>query len=156
MGFSAVHRKWGGIDVNAELGVMPYDGQDIIAEMTVDIDFQNKKKVSKEPYNTDDMVKEFLMQFPNQAFTVGQPVLFQFRNMPLTMATVKSIETADLKAIASGKTGCTRKANFGVTMPDTGITFEKGEGSQIFLAGKAKGKMVRFFLKKKKLILIFM
>lgn len=145
VGFSAVHRKWGAIDVNAEMSVTPYDGHEFIAELTLDIDFQNKKKVSKEPYNTDDMVKEFLMQFPAQAFTVGQPVLFQYKTMPLTMATVKSIEVADLNAIKSGKAGSatTKKANFGITLPDTAIIFEKGEGSQIFLAGKAKGKMVR-------------
>jgi len=145
VGFSAVHRKWGAIDVNADLSVTPYDGHEFIAELTLDIDFQNKKKVSKESYNTDDMVKEFLMQFPAQAFTVGQPVLFQYKTMPLTMATVKSIEVADLNAIKSGKAGSatTKKANFGITLPDTAIIFEKGEGSQIFLAGKAKGKMVR-------------
>lgn len=143
VGFSAVHRKWGAIDVNAEMSVSPYDGHDFIAELTLDIDFQNKKKISKEAYNTDDMVKEFLMQFPAQAFTVGQPVLFQYKTMPLTMATVKSIEVADLNAIKSGKTTTTKKANFGITLPDTAIIFEKGEGSQIFLAGKAKGKMVK-------------
>ena len=125
---------------------MPYDNPEFIAEMVLDIDFQNKKKVSKEPYNTDDMVKEFLFAFPSQAFSVGQPVLFQFQNLPLTMATVKSILVADIQALKSGKQGVTKQANFGVTLPDTGITFEKGEGSQIFLAGKAKGKMVRFFL----------
>merc|ERR1712223_819656 len=92
-------------------------------------------------YNTDDMVKEFLFAFPSQAFSVGQPVLFQFQNLPLTMATVKSILVADIQALKSGKQGVTKQANFGVTLPDTGITFEKGEGSQIFLAGKAKGKM---------------
>jgi len=145
VGFSAVHRKWGAIDVNAEMSVTPYDGHEFIAELKLDIDFQNKKKVSKEPYNTDDMVKEFLQQFPAQAFTVGQPVLFQYKTMPLTMATVKSIEVADLNAIKSGKAGSstTKKANFGITLPDTAIIFEKGEGSQIFLAGSAKGKMVK-------------
>jgi len=145
VGFSAVHRKWGAIDVNCEMSVTPYDGHEFIAELKLDIDFQNKKKVSKEPYNTDDMVKEFLQQFPAQAFTVGQPVLFQYKTMPLTMATVKSIEVADLNAIKSGKAGSstTKKANFGITLPDTAIIFEKGEGSQIFLAGSAKGKMVK-------------
>ena len=130
------------------MSVTPYDGHEFIAELTLDIDFQNKKKVSKEPYNTDDMVKEFLQQFPAQAFTVGQPVLFQYKTMPLTMATVKSIEVADLNAIKSGKAGSstTKKANFGITLPDTAIIFEKGEGSQIFLAGSAKGKMVRLFI----------
>ena len=74
---------------------------------------------------------------------MGQPLFFQYKNMPLTMCTVKSIAVADINAIRSGKAGCTKQANFGITLPDTGITFEKAEGSQIFLAGKAKGKMVR-------------
>lgn len=143
VGFSAIHRKWGGIDVNADLATVPYQGQDFIAEMTVDVDFQNKKKVTKECYNTDDMVKEFLMQFASQTFSVGQPVLFQFRNLPLTLITIKTIEIADLNAIKAGKAGGTKKANCGISLPDTSIIFEKGEGSPIFLAGKAKGKMVR-------------
>jgi len=32
----------------------------------VDIDFYTKKKVTQEMYNSDDMAKEFLMQFANQ------------------------------------------------------------------------------------------
>ena len=31
VGFSAPQRKWGGIDVNADLGVMPYNSNDLIA-----------------------------------------------------------------------------------------------------------------------------
>ncbi len=143
VGFSSVHRKWGGIDVNAELHVVPFQGQDFIAEMTVDIDFFNKKKVTRDPYNTDDMAKEFLMQFASQAFSVGQPNVFQFKNYPLTVVTVKSIAVADLNAIRTGKSETTRTANAGISLPDSSITFEKGEGSPIFLAGKSKGKMVR-------------
>lgn len=143
VGFSAQHRKWGGIDVNSDLQVVPYQGQEFIADMTVEIDFFNKKKVTKDPYNTDEMVKEFLMLFPSQAFSVGQPIVFKFRNLPLTQVIIKSIEVADLNAMKTGKGGSTRKANYGVTLPDSGITFEKGEGAPIFLAGKAKGKMVR-------------
>ena len=43
---------------------MPYENSEFIAEMTLHIDWQSKQKVSKEPYNTDDMVKEFLYAFP--------------------------------------------------------------------------------------------
>ena len=57
--------------------------------------------------------------------------------------TIKSIEVADLNAIKSGKIGTNKKANTGVSLPNTSIIFEKGEGSPIFLAGKSKGKMVR-------------
>lgn len=106
--------------------------------------FRIRKKVSKDPYNTDEMLKEFLMQFPKQTFCVGQPILFQFKDKPLCMLTVKEIELADLNALRTGKaSGNPRKANVGISLPDTAVTFEKAEGSCIFLAGSAKGKMVR-------------
>ena len=41
-------------------------------------------QVTQTPYNTDDMAKEFLMEFHNSAFTVGQPYVFQFQDKPLT------------------------------------------------------------------------
>ncbi len=34
--------------------------------MILEIDFYSKKKVTSEMYNSDDMAKEFLMQFTNQ------------------------------------------------------------------------------------------
>jgi vesicle-fusing ATPase len=143
IGFSGIHRKWGGIDVNADLNVTPYKTNEFIASMVLDLDFYNKKKVTKDPFNTDEMAKEFLMQFASQTFTVGQPVLFQFRNMPLTIITVKDIDIADLNAIKMGKKETTKKGSTGVSLPDTTLIFEKGEGSPIMLSGKSKGKVVR-------------
>ena len=40
--------------------------------------------MTQTPYNTDDMAKEFLMEFHNSAFPVGQPYVFQFQDKPLT------------------------------------------------------------------------
>jgi hypothetical protein len=34
--------------------------------MILEIDFYSKKKTTTEMYNSDDMAKEFLMQFANQ------------------------------------------------------------------------------------------
>ena len=47
-----------------------------------------------EPYNTDIMLMDFLQQFGNQAFTVGQQLAFQptEAKKKMLMATVKSIE----------------------------------------------------------------
>ena len=38
-----------------------------------------------------------------QVFTVGQPVVFQFKSLPLTLITIKDIEVTDINAIKSGK-----------------------------------------------------
>jgi vesicle-fusing ATPase len=45
-----------------------------------------------EPYDTDQMAKEFLMQFSGQAFTVGQQLAFSFVDKKLLGLVVKSLE----------------------------------------------------------------
>jgi hypothetical protein len=38
-----------------------------------------------------------------QVFSIGQPVVFQFKSLPLVLITIKDIEVTDLNAIKSGK-----------------------------------------------------
>jgi vesicle-fusing ATPase len=45
-----------------------------------------------EPYDTDQMAKEFLMQFSGHAFTVGQQLAFSFVDKKLLGLVVKSLE----------------------------------------------------------------
>ena len=118
--------------------VMPYQNQDFIASMTVTIDFNSKKKTTKDSYNTDDMLKEFLTQFPSQTFSQGQQGFFQFGKLPLLSFSVKDMEVATAQEITSGKKA--RQGQVGISLPDTMIVFEKGAESAIFLAGKSKGK----------------
>merc|ERR1712223_790544 len=133
----------GQVGFSAPLSVAPFNSKDFIASMTVIVDFQNKKKTTKDPFQTEEMMKEFLMQFASQVFSVGQPIIFQFKSMPLLLITIKELEIADLSALQSGKASKGKAAEIGISLPDTAITFEKGEGSALFLAGSAKGKMVR-------------
>jgi hypothetical protein len=50
-----------------------------------------------DPYDTDQMAREFLLQFSGQAFTVGQQLAFSFLDKKLLGLVVKSLE---------GKYGC--------------------------------------------------
>jgi vesicle-fusing ATPase len=45
-----------------------------------------------EPYDTDQMAKEFLLQFSGQAFTVGQQLAFSFLDKKLLGLVVKTLE----------------------------------------------------------------
>ena len=108
--------------------------------MVLHIDFYSKKKVTQTPYNTDDMAKEFLMEFHNSAFTVGQPYVFQFQDKPLTQVIVGDLEITDLSRAGQGEAKNV-KANVGLSFPNTAITFEKAEGTSINLIGKSKGKV---------------
>jgi hypothetical protein len=50
-----------------------------------------------DPYDTDQMAREFLLQFSGQAFTVGQQLAFSFLDKKLLGLVIKSLE---------GKYGC--------------------------------------------------
>lgn len=46
-----------------------------ISTMMVEIDFLQKKSVDSNPYDSDNIAREFIQHFNNQAFSVGQQVL---------------------------------------------------------------------------------
>lgn len=52
--------------------------------------------VTTEPYDTDQMAKEFQMQFTGQAFTVGQQLAFPFSQKKMLGVVVKSLEGKSL------------------------------------------------------------
>ena len=81
VGFSMPQRKWASVDVNADINVSAYrpDSSKLVSSAVIAIDFYNKKKVTQDNYDTDQMAAEFLQQFPQQCFTVGQPLVFQFK-----------------------------------------------------------------------------
>jgi len=65
------------LSLNEQLSVRPYtfDTQSqYVSKITLEVDFLLKNATTQEPYDTDEMAREFLMQFPNQAFSVNQTV----------------------------------------------------------------------------------
>lgn len=118
-----------------------------------------------EPYDTDEMAREFLLQFSGQAFTEGQLLVFKFLDKKILSLTVKSLEgnffykfyfifneisfhrvtwfafwiAADLSAIKAGKDPKPKKTKMGRCLGDTVVQFEKPESSPLNLTGKSKG-----------------
>lgn len=96
-----------------------------------------------EPYDSDLMAKEFLMQFAGLALTVGQPLVFSFSEKKLLGLAVKTIEAVDATAIRDNKKLEPKRVNFGHLSANVVVQFEKAENSSLNLVGKAKGKIVR-------------
>ncbi|XP_012226427.1 vesicle-fusing ATPase 1-like [Linepithema humile] len=148
VGFSLPQRKWATLSLNQEIEVRPYhfdptSNTECLCTIVVEADFLQKKTVTLEPYNTDEMAREFLLQFSGQAFTVGQQLAFQFKDKKLLGLVVKSLEAADLSAISSGQSTVPKKTKMGRCLGDSVIQFEKAENSSLNLVGQAKGKAVR-------------
>jgi vesicle-fusing ATPase len=95
--------------------------------------------VTLEPYDSDLMAKEFLLQFAGLAITVGQPLVFSFQDKKLLGLSIKFIEAIDARSISEGKNAEPKKINFGKLSGNAVIQFEKVENSSINLVGKAKG-----------------
>lgn len=92
-----------------------------------------------EPYDTDVMAKDFLMQFSGLAITDGQSLVFNFQDKKMLGLQVKSMEAIDPAMAMQEKQMEPKKTNFGRLSGNTTICFEKAENSTINLVGKAKG-----------------
>jgi vesicle-fusing ATPase len=102
-----------------------------------------KSSTTLEPYDSDLMAKDFLMQFSGLALTVGQPLVFSFADKKLLGLNVKFMEAIDAKAQMRGDQVEPRRINFGHLTGNAVIQFEKAENSSLNLQGKSKGKVVR-------------
>lgn len=96
-------------------------------------------RTTTEPYDSDAMAKEFLMQFSGLAITVGQPLVFSFADKKLLALSIRSIDAIDASAFRDNKNAEPRKINFGKLTGNAVIQFEKAENSALNLVGKAKG-----------------
>ncbi|XP_055909227.1 vesicle-fusing ATPase 1 [Eupeodes corollae] len=146
VGFSLVQRKWATLSINQDIDVRPYRfdvNADVICTVVLETDFLQKKTVSQEPYDSDLMAKEFLLQFAGMALTVGQTLVFSFQEKKLLGLAVKTLEAVESNALKENKEMAIKSVRFGRLTGNTVVQFEKAENSSLNLVGKAKGKIVR-------------
>nr|XP_023011669.1 vesicle-fusing ATPase 1-like [Leptinotarsa decemlineata] len=143
VGFSLPQRKWAVLSLNQEINVEPYQPDEYISSIVIEADYMQKKTTSQEPYDSDEMAKEFLYCFPNQMFTVGQQLAFAFKDKKVLLLLIKDIEVVNISSMKAGGEMKPRKAKLGQLIPDTVVQFEKAENSSLNLTGKSKGKIIR-------------
>uniref|UniRef100_A0AAQ4QF12 Vesicle-fusing ATPase n=1 Tax=Gasterosteus aculeatus aculeatus TaxID=481459 RepID=A0AAQ4QF12_GASAC len=110
--FSLPQRKWAGLSIGQEVEVTNYKfdkSKHCISSMTVEIDFLQKKSVDSNPYNSDNMAKEFLQMqsvLTVEARGINVPS-FRFFCDKLFSLLIKDIEAMDPSILmgeqASGK-----------------------------------------------------
>nr|XP_036674446.1 vesicle-fusing ATPase 2-like isoform X1 [Drosophila suzukii] len=145
VGFSLVQRKWATLSINQEIDVRPYRfdaSADLITLVSFETDFLQKKTTTQEPYDSDEMAKEFLMQFAGLPLTVGQTLVFQFKDKKFLGLAVKTLEAVDPRTVGDTAPK-TRNVRFGRILGNTVVHFEKAENSVLNLQGRSKGKIVR-------------
>ncbi|XP_035998058.1 vesicle-fusing ATPase isoform X2 [Fundulus heteroclitus] len=112
--------------------------------MTVEIDFLQKKYIDSNAYDSDKMASEFLQRFYNQAFSVGQQLVFSFAEKLFNLV-VKDIEAMDASILREGKMSdvAGKKAKVGLLLTNSQVIFEKSENSAVVLIGKSKTRDAR-------------
>ncbi|CAJ0957248.1 unnamed protein product [Ranitomeya imitator] len=135
------------IDAASQIkGVVVYNfdkTKQCIGVMTIEIDFLQKKSVDSNPYDTDRMAGEYIQQFNNQAFSVGQQLVFTF-NEKLFGLVVKDIEAMDPSILKGEQSSAKRqKIEAGLVVGNSQVVFEKADNSSLNLTGKAKTKQDR-------------
>ncbi|KAM6898113.1 vesicle-fusing ATPase-like isoform 2-T2 [Lycodopsis pacificus] len=142
--FSLPQRKWAGLSIGQEVRVKNYKfdkSKQCISTMTVEIDFLQKKSVDSNPYDSDNMAKEFVQHFNNQAFSVGQQFVFSFCDKLFGLL-IKDIEAMD-PSILKGEPASGKKPKIGLLLGNSQVIFEKAETSSLTLIGKAKTRESR-------------
>lgn len=146
IGFSLPQRKWGALSIGQEVQVANYrfdKSKQCISTMTMEIDFLQKKSVDSNPYDTDKMASEFIQHFNNQAFSVGQQLVFSFCDKLFSLI-VKDIEAMD-PSILKGKksSGNGQKIEIGLLIGNSQVIFEKAESSSVTLTGRSRTRESR-------------
>uniref|UniRef100_A0A4W6DYA8 Vesicle-fusing ATPase n=1 Tax=Lates calcarifer TaxID=8187 RepID=A0A4W6DYA8_LATCA len=137
----SLQRKWAGLSIGQEVEVTNYKfdkSKHCISTMTIEIDFLQKKNVDSNPYDSDKMAGEFIQHFNNQAFSVGQQLVFSFCDKLFGLL-IKDIEAMD-PSILKGEhiAGKKQKIEIGLLLGNSHVIFEKSESSSMTLIGKAK------------------
>ncbi|XP_066593290.1 vesicle-fusing ATPase 2-like [Prorops nasuta] len=139
-------RNWATLSVGQEIEVQPYNfdqNAGYLCTIVVEADyFTPRRYTTLQPYDTDELAKEFQQQFSGLAFTVGQQVVFQIEDKKMLRLVVKSLETVDITAIIAGINAPPEKVTMGRCWCKTVILFEKAEQSSLNLVGKSKGRVV--------------
>jgi len=130
VGFSSIQRQWLNVSIESTVHVKAVNLNVYLASVSVTVDFLQKKKITKESYNTDLLQSQFQEQFDSMPFEVDQEVVFKYQNLPLIKIKIQSL--SDMKTGVAVERG--------LITQNTSITFDRMEESLITLSGKAKGK----------------
>ncbi|KAF7629298.1 hypothetical protein Mgra_00009193 [Meloidogyne graminicola] len=151
IGFSLPQRRWTSVSLDHVVQVQPFHfppGHPIITFMNLSVDFQKKPANPSDPLDSDQMAREFLMQFANMPFTKDQELVFEFaqqrRGQQDQHEKLPTIYT--LKIFVKQMEGMTvnskpQECLFGPLSPNSIIIFDRvSEGTQLNLIGRSKGK----------------
>ena len=137
IGLNGEHRKWMEIALTDRLMVESYDpfsqGADAyLASMDIEIGFMSKSKISKTPYDQDDLQSAVVSLFQNQTFAPGQRLCMEVKNIPVYLA-VKTVQLGNLGEKTTSSPTTSDPTARGILTNQTQIAFYKDGKSEMQL-----------------------
>ncbi|KAI8800836.1 P-loop containing nucleoside triphosphate hydrolase protein [Cladochytrium replicatum] len=141
LGLTQVQRKWADLSLGQEVNARTFNpfslGSNVyISTMEIQVGFFSKTEDYKEFIDVEEISSIFIRNFEGQIFSVGQPMVFEFRGIKLE-AIIISLFTVDQESLRSGKVDSSRgpQQSLGMLMPQTSVTIGKLGSSKIKLKG---------------------
>jgi len=147
IGFNMYQRRWAELSLDQIVTVSPksFDMSDpLISSIVLTADFSLKKNQTTDPLDSDQMAREFLMQYSASVFTESQEVAFKYTEKNKVENSDKPGKDHQLKLIVRSLEGAvpgqkSKKIEFGVLNPNASVVFDKPEESVINFVGSSKG-----------------
>ena len=144
IGASAVQRQWIGLSVTGDtvtvtsLPPPPHPSAPAFLEtLTLEVGFLQRNLEIAEQFSADDLAATFIRGFSHIVFTVGQILVFEYHGQNLK-GLVKSVSVLELAAEQRGGGGGGGRADSGIVMEKTEVTFLKDPISKIKIKSSAK------------------
>jgi vesicle-fusing ATPase len=144
IGASAVQRQWIGLSTTGDtvavtsLPPPPHPSAPAFLEtLALEVGFLQRNLEVAEQFSADDLGATFIRGFGHIVFTVGQIVVFEYHGQNLK-GLVKSVSVLELAAEQRGGGGGGGRADSGIVMEKTEVTFLKDPISKIKIKSSAK------------------
>eukprot|EP00041_Stephanoeca_diplocostata_P039742 m.1637665 g.1637665 ORF g.1637665 m.1637665 type:complete len:754 (+) comp26004_c0_seq1:96-2357(+) len=138
IGFSGAQRIWAKLADGdmVSVAVEKFTVHQYVGTISIDIEFQKKKFVTKERYKVTDLAKEFQLTFNQQAFSTGQTFVFKYmrQDEPMFKCTVKAMTSVKMGAGDEDDVDGGKEVHEGVVTASTQMLFTS---TAVSLAGSA-------------------
>jgi len=138
IGLSSVQRMNINVAINEKILVTLYtpETSDVfLGQLRLEVDFLAKNKKPNDRFEVDDLKKNIISQLESQIFTVGQKFVLDIKGTNLVFKVLDAQVLVVSAAKSDSGVDPLAKADKGILVAQTDITFEKAAGSSLLLNG---------------------
>lgn len=140
IGLSNIQRQSVNVSLNEAVQVsafIPSSDSIFLGTLKLEVDFLSKNKKVTDKYEAKDLKEAFVRTLEQQILVMGQRIVLDFKgnNLLLRVIEVQVINLSELGKPTDDRKTSSGGERCGILIPETEVTFDKAQGSQINLVG---------------------